>query len=125
MADRIRTISIDGRLPDPREARILVKPLELAVMLFHIHQAAQDPEIGYLDADNNINRITNDLNRKPAAIRQSQVEAALAACNLAEEQGKFWDPLDRSIDGFIGDVIGASGKNYRFDKNYHLFFLKS
>lgn len=93
-------------------------------MLFHIHQAAQDPEIGYVDSETNIKRVTNDLNRKPAAVRQSQIESALAFCNMAAETGKFWDPLGRSIDDFIGDVIAASGKNYRFDKDYHLFFLK-
>jgi hypothetical protein len=91
-------------------------------MLYHIHKAASDPEIGYIDAERRLTQISNDLVRKPAKIKQSLVESSLAFCNMMAEQGKFWHPLNKSVDEFIADVVRVTGKPYRFDKDYHLFF---
>jgi hypothetical protein len=113
---------LDTQLPHPRESKLLVKPLELAVMLYHIHKAANDPDIGFIDAERRLVQISNDLVRKPAAIKQSLVESSLAFCNMMAEQGKFWHPFNKSIDEFISDVVKTTGKPYRFDKDYHLFF---
>ncbi len=114
--------NLNTSLPHPRENKLLVKPLDLAVMLYHIHKAASDPEIGYIDAERRLSQISNDLVRKPAKIKQSLVESSLAFCNLMAEQGKFWHPLNKSVDEFISDVVRVTGKPYRFDKDYHLFF---
>jgi len=102
--------------------KLYVRPIDLAVMLYSIYESAKDPNIGYLDAERKIETISNDLIRRPARIKQSLVEAALATCNLMAEQGKFWHPQGKSIDDFINDVVRVTGKPYRFDKDYHLFF---
>ena len=108
---------------DRRESKLLVGPLELAVMLFNIYEAAKDPNIGFLDSDVRLTHISHDLVRKPARIKQSLVESALASCNMMAESGKFWHPLGKDIDQFLADVIRTTGKQgYRFDKDYHLFF---
>lgn len=107
---------------DPRELKLLVKPLDLSVMLFNIYEASKDPNIGFLDAESRLTTISNDMTRKHAKIKQSLIEGALASCNLMAESGKFWHPLNKNIDEFIADIIKVTGKSYRFDKEYHLFF---
>jgi hypothetical protein len=111
-----------GELPDPREMKLDVKPLDLAVMLFHIYEAARDPELGFTDAERRLRSLANDMTRRPARLKQSIVESALYFCNMRAEQGKFWHPLDKNIDEFLSDVVKTTNKPYRFDKDYHLFF---
>lgn len=121
MRNGFKTIE-DQSKADPREMKLNVKNTDLAVMLFNIYEAARDPSLGYMDADRRLRSLSDDITRKPARIKQSLVESALYFCNMRAEQGLFWDPFNRPIDQFLKDVSDGSGKPYRFDKDYHLFF---
>ncbi len=106
---------------DPRETRLRLNSFDLAVIIHNILEASNDVAIGFLDSERTVKGITKDFSRV-VKVKQSLLESGLYFCNLMSENGKFWHPTGKSVDEFIADIIRVSGKPYRFDKDYHLFF---
>lgn len=97
----------------------------MAVLLWHLHQSAKDPDIGYNDADETLQLITRDLVKKPANVKVSRVESALYACNLMNEAAKFWHPFDLSFDDFVRDLLIKGREPLLYNKFYNFIESKN
>lgn len=94
---------------------IKVKLLDLMIMLYNVHNAAIQKNIGFEDADHTINTLAYALGGK-LQVQLDDVESALWSCNLLDEQKKFWHPMDLSFDKFVEGIIGTK---VQFNKKYN------
>ena len=85
------------------------------VLIYHIHQGADDTGIGFVDADNTRTSLTTALDRA-SWVALSDLESALWSCNLMNEKGKFWHPKGYTFDQFSRQVL--KGRE-RFNKKYN------
>lgn len=96
-------------------------PLEVAVLLVNLHQAAQDPEIGHQDHVLGLRQLTQRLSHSTRIrVKKEHLESALWACNMRAEKGTFWSPyveVTTSFDDFLNGI--RLGKGERFDKFYN------
>ncbi len=79
--------------------------LDLLTLLYHVHEGALAPEVGFLDANNTIQSLTKKLNRE-TWIENSTLESALWSCNLMNEVEKFRDYKGRSFDDLLKSILG-------------------
>lgn len=93
-----------------------IRLLDVAVLLWHIHRGAQDDAIGFEDAGQTVETITNRLN-KQIMIDPALLESGLWSCNLADEQGKFWHPRAWTFDQYVARLLGPGE---RFNRFYNL-----
>ena len=107
-----------------REPKLPIKPLDMAVLLYHINVAAKDPEIGHVDADYSVTGLIVDMVKKPARIKVSKIESALYSCNMLAEKGKFWHPQDKPFTSFISDLERLWVNKYQFDPFYNILVAK-
>jgi hypothetical protein len=82
----------------------VVKLLDLAILLYHVHKGSQDNEVGFLDARESLDTLTRSLN-KEVYIDVSKLESALWSANIMDEQGKFWHPT-LTFEQWVKSIIG-------------------
>lgn len=90
-----------------------VRLLDLAVLLYAIHWAALDENIGHNDARESVQSLTKRLNRH-VYVDPNVVESALYACNLLDEQGKFVHPQGIGFETMLKRVLG----DRKFSRRY-------
>lgn len=93
-----------------------VRIMELAVLLFSVNRAANDPDVGFEDAAQTADGITRRLNLW-RLIDPDIIESALCAANMLNEQGKFIHPSGLTFEQFVDKVLRGRG---RFDTFYNL-----
>lgn len=69
-----------------------VKPLDLATLMINLHMAAQHPLIGHGDHEESLQAITERMNKGTVRIKKTDLEGALWACNMLDEQEELWTP---------------------------------
>lgn len=109
----------NARQPD---TRISIKTMDLAVLLWHLHAAAKDAEIGMNDAEETLEMVVGRLKtRQPHKIQTRGVEGALYCCNLMDEVGKFWHPEGKPFDQFLKEIVLFSRSNQYYNRFYNYF----
>jgi hypothetical protein len=93
-----------------------IKLLDLAVLLCHMHEAENNPNIGFLDTKETATSLGRYLN-KSTHIYSHQIESMLWCSNLLNEEGKWWHPYHESFDEWIKDIVGSKAT---FNKIYNL-----
>ena len=91
--------------------------LDVATLLVHVRWGAQDDEVGFEDADRTLDQMTRTLNKKTVSLRKEVLESALWSCNLLNEKGQFWSPLDETFQEFINRLLKPHGSE--FDEFYN------
>ncbi len=100
---------------------ISMKGMDVAVLLYHLQQAANNPEIGHQDFEHSLASLMKDLKQRLFKIRLDKVESALYAANLMDEAGKFWHPAGKSFDVYIRDILIGAKKTWVYDRFYNYF----
>ncbi len=98
----------------PAPVQRAISTLHLAILLDNLHRGAVSPNVGFEDAGQTLQQLTHKLDRH-FNVYLSDLESALWSCNLMNENGAFWHPLDRTFDEFLRDVLPGE----KFDKNYN------
>lgn len=96
----------------------------MAVLLFHIYEAAKSPDLALVDADHSVEGLTKHMRRKPANIPISRVESALYFCNLLDEEGRFWHPQDKTFKEFMAELESSWWHAYQFDSFNNILKVK-
>lgn len=96
--------------------RFRTTSLNAAILLTNTYMAAKDPNIGWEDARQHLNMFTKEM-RFGVTLLQGNIERALWACNMLEEQGKFWHPRDLTFHSFLDIMLD---RRWNFDKTYNL-----
>lgn len=91
-----------------------VRLLELATLLSALHQASNDPDVGFEDAQRTLDQITRFLNKK-VYLPPDLIECGLWACNLLSERDRFRDAKGRSFEQFLKELL----PNANFDRFYN------
>lgn len=94
-----------------------VNSLDLAVMLYSVQTASEQPQIGFLDANQTMDQFVMRLSRE-VIVPKELVESALAHCNFLNEDGKFKDPRGFTFDQYLGRLEIKFGK---FNREYNWF----
>jgi hypothetical protein len=91
-----------------------VRLLDLAVLLYAVHQASTDEQVGFEDARETIQTLTRRLN-KSVLIDPNHIESALWSANLLDEQAKFRHPTGMSFEEFAQRIVGKDTFNRRYN----------
>ncbi len=94
-----------------------VTPLQAVVLLWHVIHC-EDAEN---DADRTVAEIIHEIDSYPGHLTKGVLESALYCCNMENERGKFWHPLEHSFDRFL---LGILNKQLHFDKYYNVIYEK-
>lgn len=100
---------------------ISIRPLDLALLIWNVREAAQDAEIGYEDADTSYEYFMANLNRA-MPIKRQVLEAALWASNLLDEAGEFKHPGGYSFEQWLRKLLPPG---VAFDRFYNLISVPS
>lgn len=92
-----------------------VRLSELAVLLYNVAKADQDPEVGYEDAQRTLANLMTRLSKK-VMVDPALLESCLWSSNLLNEQGKWSHPTGRSFDEWVRELAGGD----KFNKVYNL-----
>ncbi len=87
-----------------------VRLLDLAILLYNVHRAAEEAEVGFYHASESLDSLTKLLDKK-AIVRIEDIEAALWSSNLLDEQGKFWHPQLKFKD-WVRNLVGKYNQFY-------------
>ncbi len=90
-----------------------IKILDLAILLLNVHRAAQEPAIGFVDANQSLDTLTSKLDRT-ISIDRSLIESALWSSNMLDEDGKFWHPRDMSFEKWHKELL----KKEKYNRYY-------
>ena len=90
---------------------------QVAVLLWHIYKCANDPDIGYLDANTRLEELVTKKLSGSVRINKRELESLLWAANMAEMQEFFWSPDNKSFKEFIQPLLF---RNEAFDRTWNL-----
>lgn len=102
------------------QTRIDVRLMDIVALLYALHRAGADDDIGFEDAGRTLEGITRVLNRR-VALESSVLESALWSCNLLDEKGQFWHPEGLEFERWVKDIIG---RNLKYNRVYNLIERK-
>jgi hypothetical protein len=88
---------------------------QLIILLNNFCLAIEHPKIGYNDADTSIKDMLERYRRAHVNLSVYELEKLFYACNMMNEEKKFWHPGKDSFDKFLYDV----SREYKFDKVYN------
>lgn len=93
---------------------------DLMVLIANVWMANEDQNIGFEDADQTINELTQKMNYE-VWTKMEDIESALWACNLLDEKGKFWHPRKYGFEEFVKVLLG----HRTFNRVYNLVDFKT
>ena len=102
---------------------LMVKPLDLAILLWNVMRAKDDPEIGFEDAEISFDYFMKNQN-KPMPIKRQALESALWSCNMRAEGGKFEHHEGITFEQFTARILKGNHANISFDKFYNLLYVR-
>lgn len=94
----------------PPPKKVSISLYNIAILLLNVHRANKDPKIGFLDANQSIETLTNRLN-KTIFLDRSLVESALWSSNMLDENNDFWHPTDESFEDWTKQLLNKSKYN--------------
>ena len=102
------------------EEQFDVSLIQMLVLAANVVKAKTLPEeVGYLDWDVPFWRFLAKLNKYRTHIKKSELEAALWACNLLDEQGEFFNLDGEKLDVFINKIMNYKQRRLHFDSVYN------
>ncbi len=105
---------IEKRRPYDPEPKRAISLLQAAVLLGNLELAKRNPDVGFEDADRTYEEVFKTFaDGKYVMVSTDILESALWACNLLNEQEKFFHPSGRTFDNFLGLLIN---RDETFDK---------
>ena len=105
-----------GYLSKPGGQWRAVSALDLAVLIYHMLEGAKDPDIGFEDAQEPLEKVLGKLN-KAYYIDPAVLESALWSCNLMREKGKFTHPKGLSFEDWVKKFLNP-GEKYSLTYNF-------
>jgi len=113
---RVPLRSLPSPLVAPGADKRYISLPQLTVMLWHLYRCANDPDAGYLDADEDLNhfvynRIDQDIN-----IDRYTLERLLWAGNMADQLGFWWSFDNKSYSQFVKNFL-AEGEVFDLATN--------
>lgn len=90
---------------------------QLAVLLWCLQQCSLDDNIGYLDAEHDLNYLMSEVFNKRVHLDKLDLERLLWAGNLAELHGFFVSPDGKSFEEFIRPMLFIGEA---FDRQWNL-----
>lgn len=100
-----------------KHARFKVRPSVGVVLMHHIlHSDDADN-----DADRTVREMIDEMDASRGTISKALLESALYCCNMEEEKGRFWHPLDWSFQKFLNDLLPY---DLHFDRYYNQIYEK-
>lgn len=102
---------------------ISVSILDVAILLYNLHRAAADPEVGFQDTDRSLERLTWELEQRRYPISPEILASALWSCNMMDEVGEFTSFSDKSFEQFHKRVLRYQ-PHLRFDVEYNQILPK-
>lgn len=98
--------------------RRTISLLQAVVLLTNLALARRDKNVGFEDADRTYEEVVDALHQgRSITIKQDILESALWACNLLDEQGKFFHPASKRFDIFVRFLL-SSNEKFNKDLNY-------
>lgn len=88
--------------------------LDAAVLITNVVKGAQDPRVGFEDADRTLKQLRAALNLE-VNLDQAVVESAVWSSLIASESGAFQHPDGASFEGFLQKI---TPQGMRFNKDY-------
>lgn len=88
--------------------------LDAAVLVKTVVAEANNPNVGFEDADRTLKQLRAELNLE-VNLDQAAVASAVWSAMMAEEQGRFSHPDGLSFAGFISKI---TPHGMRFNKDY-------
>lgn len=110
------TKSVAGILRREGKRARPIRVLDLAILLYMVRDAAEDPLVGWEDTHHTLESATRTLNQV-TTIDQDLLENGLWAANLMDEIGKFKHPMGLTLDQWLAKVMEKAGGT--FDKTYN------
>lgn len=106
---------------------IAVSLLDLSVILYNMHAAAIDPEVGFEDCERTLWKLTDELHRRSVTVTYGALESALWSSNMLNEKGSFFNPRrtkdgkTEEFDAFVARLLHYAKKDaiLHFDANYN------
>lgn len=86
--------------------------MDIAVLLANLHDARTDERFGYLDADQDLKKLTNRLSQRRYSVPLDAIESAVAMCNLRNEVDEFWHPDNKTLTQFLVDLGVEMNRGY-------------
>jgi hypothetical protein len=94
--------------------------LQMLVLAANVVKAKTLPEqVGYLDWEVPFWRFTARLEKFGATMKKSELEAALWACNLLDEEGEFFNVTSEDLTTFINKLLNYKKRRLHFDEVYN------
>lgn len=88
---------------------------DLVVLLINVLKAKDHPDIGYANIEESIKTLYTRMRRKTTKVKSTELEAALWACVMMDEQGCFFHPKGVSLKSFLFSMFNAR----LYDKNFN------
>lgn len=104
-----------GYLRKPGGKWRYIRLLDLAILLYNLQVAYDDPDIGFEDADETYQGMLKILN-KWVLCNPIKIESALWASNMVNDKEKFVHPKGYTFDEFVADMLRGRAD---FDKFYN------
>lgn len=94
--------------------KIYLTPLEIVVALYNVSiNTEQDT-----GADRTYRQIVHELNGKRMAYPKDLVESVLYFCNMNDEEGEFWHPLDMTFKAYAKRICADNNVKFNSYFNY-------
>jgi hypothetical protein len=81
---------------------------------------------GWQNIDQPLKEFEHIVRRQGASVPFSVLEALLWASQVQSDEGKFWDPYDRTFRRFCQDLLQEQGAQYKitWDREYCLLDIE-
>lgn len=101
-----------------REEIFGISLYDFMVLYTNLYMAKNDKDIGYVDYETPMKLIEARLRKAGHQIKQSELEAALWACTLLDEAGKFWHPNGQKAKDFVTGLLHHKQAKKYYDEIY-------
>lgn len=96
-----------------------VSLLQASIILTNLANAKKDIKVGFEDADRTYEQVVECFSSgKAISLPQDVLESALWACNLLDEQQKFFHPSDHTFDSFVRRIINTDKERFNKELNF-------
>ena len=98
------------------ERNYTISLLQLSTLMMNVYLARSVDEIGWQHARQTFDRYYREM-ETTTRISQGNLETGLWACNMLDEQGRFWHPDQGKLRPFVRSILNS---DERYDYYYSL-----
>jgi hypothetical protein len=84
----------------------------------NLYLCKKDEAVGYADADTSLRYLQRHLDEVLVSVKKKELEALLWACQMQDEQGKFWCSRDMDMRAFVQRVLKTKVTALQFNEVY-------